>query len=176
MYKDADRNNTFIKRHKILSSGCDVAIANMTSQQPQQSALGLDKAGPIGSQSWIDEGLMGPYTSLLNFWQLMNSGKRSNHGLHCVPNDESTRFQWLCPNLWPHSQLKIRGPQNNTTKAKGYGKGTCREEEGMTGLGEIRKNSSDSKQNQDIHVWACQRTSLINLQVESDDKNQDKWV
>lgn len=67
MYKDADRNNTFIKRHKILSSGCDVAIANMTSPQPQQSALGLDKAGPIGSQSWIDEGLMGPYTSLLNF-------------------------------------------------------------------------------------------------------------
>lgn len=86
------------------------------------------------------------------------------------------QFQWLCPNVWPHSQFEIRGPQNNTTKAKGYGKGTCGEEEGMTGLGEIRKNSGDSKQNQDIHVWACQRTSLINLKVESDDRNQDKWV
>lgn len=91
MYKDADRNNTFVKRHKILSSGCDMAIANMTSKQPQQYALGLDKVGPIGSHSWIEEGLMELYLSLLNFWQLMDSGKRGNHGLYCVPNGESTR-------------------------------------------------------------------------------------
>lgn len=153
MYKDGDRNNAFIKRHRILSSGHDMAIANTILQQLQKPVLCLYKTGSVNSQLWIEEMLIGRCPCLLNFWQLMDSGERDNHGLSCVPNGVPIMFQWLWPNLWPHSQFKLRGPQNNTTKPKGVWKRDMwGGERADRYRGRSERIGGDSRENQDIHV------------------------
>lgn len=56
---------------ETLSCAHDTISAIIISQQLQQPAMGLNKTGPVTSQSWTGEGLIRPYLSLFKYCLLM---------------------------------------------------------------------------------------------------------
>lgn len=62
------------KGQEIPFSGWYMAILN-TKQLRIHKILGLHKIGPINSQTRMEEGLVGPYPSLMNYFLWIESGK-----------------------------------------------------------------------------------------------------
>ena len=51
----------------MLSAGHDVVLENLISEQIQSPILGLNKIGPVNSQSWNGKGSMRPYPFQMNY-------------------------------------------------------------------------------------------------------------
>lgn len=82
------------KGREIFSSGHNIANTILISQYPQLPAKNLHKTGPVNSQSWIWEGPLRLYASLLNNCPLMDSGERAIIVFSCVPsNNDPIRLQ-----------------------------------------------------------------------------------
>lgn len=71
----------------------------------------------VSEQLIMDQGrLLGPYTSLLNFQQLMDSGGGKTIVLSYMSKNELTRLQWIVPKLWPYIRFRLKPEDPQKTK------------------------------------------------------------
>ena len=94
----------------------DIAIADMISQQLQQLTLDRHKIGPGNREAWGREVLTGPYSSLLNYLLLVESGEEMVIDFCCVPDSKPSSLETSKPIVTKTALVKLSGPQSKTKK------------------------------------------------------------
>lgn len=101
----------------------DIAIADMISQQLQQLTLDRHKIGPGNREAWGREVLTGPYSSLLNYLLLVESGEEMVIDFCCVPDSKPSSLENSKPIVTKTALVKLSGPQSKTKKDMSVGNG-----------------------------------------------------
>lgn len=115
---------------ETLSCAHDTISAIIISQQLQQPAMGLNKTGPVTSQSWTGEGLIRSYLSLLKYCLLMEP--REMQPLSSAVNPRWTQQAPLDSSKLMVTQMTLvkPGDSKNKTERRECWENTCREVKG----------------------------------------------